>query len=103
MSVDPGGEHPAAHATATPDRVALVMAGSGQAGTYRQIDEASTRLALVLWDRGLRPGDHLAEELIAYCRERLSHFKGPRSVHFVDDLPRLPTGKLLKRLLLRAP
>lgn len=41
-----------------------------------------------------------AEELIAYCRERLSHFKCPREVRFVDDLPRLPTGKLLKRLLL---
>ena len=41
-----------------------------------------------------------ADELIAYCRERLSHFKCPREVRFVDDLPRLPTGKLLKRLLL---
>ncbi len=42
--------------------------------------------------------DVLAAELITYCRERLSHFKCPRSVRFVDDLPRLPTGKLLKRL-----
>lgn len=40
-----------------------------------------------------------ADELIAYCRERLSHFKCPREVRFVDELPRLPTGKLLKRLL----
>ncbi len=39
------------------------------------------------------------EELIAWCRERLSHFKCPREVRFVDELPRLPTGKLLKRLL----
>ena len=38
-------------------------------------------------------------ELIEWCRERLSHFKCPREVRFVDDLPRLPTGKLLKRLL----
>jgi long-chain acyl-CoA synthetase len=43
--------------------------------------------------------DVLAADLIAYCRDRLSHFKCPRSVRFVDDLPRLPTGKLLKRLL----
>ncbi len=41
-----------------------------------------------------------ADELIAWCRERLSHFKCPREVRFVDSLPRLPTGKLLKRLLL---
>ncbi|MGH8982003.1 MAG: AMP-binding protein, partial [Acidimicrobiales bacterium] len=45
------------------------------------------------------PGPVLAEELIAYCRERLAHFKCPRSVDFVDELPRLPTGKLYKRVL----
>jgi len=39
-------------------------------------------------------------ELIDWCRERLSHFKCPREVRFVDELPRLPTGKLLKRLLI---
>jgi acyl-CoA synthetase (AMP-forming)/AMP-acid ligase II len=44
-------------------------------------------------------GDALAAELLAYCRERLSGFKCPRSVDFVDELPRLPTGKLLKRQL----
>ncbi len=40
------------------------------------------------------------DELIEWCRARLSHFKCPRAVRFVDELPRLPTGKLLKRLLL---
>jgi acyl-CoA synthetase (AMP-forming)/AMP-acid ligase II len=42
-------------------------------------------------------------ELIAWCRDRLSHFKCPKEVRFVDDLPRLPTGKLLKRLLVTPP
>ena len=41
----------------------------------------------------------LAEELITYCRDRLTHFKCPRTVDFVDELPRYPTGKLYKRLL----
>jgi len=41
----------------------------------------------------------LAQELMDYCRARLSHFKCPRSVDFVESLPRLPTGKLLKREL----
>jgi len=41
----------------------------------------------------------LGQELIEFCRDRLSHFKCPRSVVFVDELPRLPTGKLAKRLL----
>jgi long-chain acyl-CoA synthetase len=44
-------------------------------------------------------GEQLAAELIRYCRERLSHFKCPRSVDFVASLPRLPNGKLLKREL----
>lgn len=35
-------------------------------------------------------------ELIAWCRERLAHFKCPRSVDFADDLPRGATGKVLK-------
>jgi acyl-CoA synthetase (AMP-forming)/AMP-acid ligase II len=41
--------------------------------------------------------DALAEDIIAYCRKRLASFKCPRSVDFVACLPRLPTGKLLKR------
>ena len=41
----------------------------------------------------------LPDELIAYCRDHLAHFKCPREVRLLDDLPRLPTGKLLKRLL----
>ncbi len=39
------------------------------------------------------------EELIEFCRERLSSFKRPRSVVFVDMLPRTSTGKVLKRVL----
>jgi acyl-CoA synthetase (AMP-forming)/AMP-acid ligase II len=46
-------------------------------------------------------GEASADELIAWCRDRLSHFKCPREVRFVDELPRLPTGKLLKRMLLK--
>lgn len=41
----------------------------------------------------------LEAELIAFCRERIAHFKCPRSVDFEDQLPRHPTGKLYKRLL----
>ena len=45
------------------------------------------------------PTGDLAVELIEYCRAHLAHFKCPREVRVVDELPRLPTGKLLKRLL----
>jgi len=47
-------------------------------------------------------GPALAEELINYCRERLADVKCPRTVDFVEELPRLPTGKLQKKLI-RAP
>jgi long-chain acyl-CoA synthetase len=48
---------------------------------------------------GVEPGTALERELIAFCREHLAHFKCPRTVDFQDELPRLPTGKLYKRLL----
>lgn len=35
-----------------------------------------------------------AEELVAWCRDGLAHFKSPRHVLFVDDLPKTATGKL---------
>jgi acyl-CoA synthetase (AMP-forming)/AMP-acid ligase II len=41
----------------------------------------------------------LAQELLDFCRANLSHVKCPRSVDFDAELPRYPTGKLLKRLL----
>jgi long-chain acyl-CoA synthetase len=45
----------------------------------------------------LRPGKSAsAGELIAFCAERLADYKKPRSVDFVDELPRNPAGKLLK-------
>lgn len=36
------------------------------------------------------------EEIIAYCREQMAHFKAPKSVTFVDALPKTATGKLQK-------
>ncbi len=44
-------------------------------------------------------GGELADELIAFCAERLSRQKVPRSIDFEAELPRLPTGKLYKRVL----
>jgi long-chain acyl-CoA synthetase len=41
----------------------------------------------------------LGESLMAYCKERLSAIKCPRSVDFIDEMPRTPTGKLFKRTL----
>jgi acyl-coenzyme A synthetase/AMP-(fatty) acid ligase len=43
-----------------------------------------------------------AKEVLIFCRERLSHFKCPRTIEFVDDLGRNTMGKINKRKL-RAP
>jgi long-chain acyl-CoA synthetase len=48
---------------------------------------------------GIEPCEALAEELIAFCGQSLARQKVPRSIDFEDQLPRLPTGKLYKRLL----
>jgi long-chain acyl-CoA synthetase len=48
---------------------------------------------------GTRAGPELEAELVAFCRQHLAHMKCPRSIDFADALPRLPTGKLYKRLL----
>ncbi len=48
----------------------------------------------------LRPGEGVeAEELIAFCRERMAAYKYPRVVEFVDELPRTASGKVLRRAL----
>jgi long-chain acyl-CoA synthetase len=39
------------------------------------------------------------QEVIDFCKARLADFKCPKTVHFVEDIPKGPTGKLLKREL----
>jgi long-chain acyl-CoA synthetase len=46
--------------------------------------------------------DQLEEQLMASCRDRLAGYKRPRSIDFIETLPRTGTGKILKREL-RAP
>ena len=51
----------------------------------------------------LRPGQQVTEqEIIGFTRDRLAHYKCPRTVDLIDALPRNPSGKVLKRML-RAP
>ena len=42
----------------------------------------------------------LASELIDFCRSRIARYKAPASVSFEDELPRTPSGKMLRRLLM---
>lgn len=50
----------------------------------------------------LKEGASVSEtEMIDFCREHLADYKCPKTVHFVADIPKGPTGKLLKRELAR--
>ena len=44
-------------------------------------------------------GEASEEDIIAFCREHLAHYKCPASVDFVERLPRDPNGKVRKREL----
>jgi long-chain acyl-CoA synthetase len=39
------------------------------------------------------------QELIEYCKANMAAYKYPRSVEFIDELPKTPTGKILRREL----
>ncbi|HKN83989.1 MAG TPA: long-chain fatty acid--CoA ligase, partial [Pyrinomonadaceae bacterium] len=50
----------------------------------------------------LKPGASVSEqEVIEFCKARLADYKCPKTVRFIDDIPKGPTGKLLKRELVR--
>ena len=48
---------------------------------------------------GVVPDDALTEEILAFAGERLAKFKIPKTIDYVDALPRDPNGKLYKRKL----
>jgi fatty-acyl-CoA synthase len=56
--------------------------------------------AVVQLREGATPSDELATQIIGYVRDRIAHYKAPKSVDFVDELPRTQTGKLAKRILI---
>jgi fatty-acyl-CoA synthase len=48
----------------------------------------------------LKPGQQVSEaELLEFCRERVAHYKAPRSIEFFEALPKTGTGKILKKEL----
>ena len=55
--------------------------------------------AIVELVAGVRPDDQLAGELLDFVRTKVARYMVPRSLDFIDQLPRLPTGKLYKRVL----
>jgi long-chain acyl-CoA synthetase len=55
--------------------------------------------AVVELHEGFEPGDELVADILGWAATRMAKFKLPRTVDFVDALPREPNGKLIKRKL----
>ena len=72
--------------------------GRGGSGRWWSARPAGTVAPGATADQDILETD-LATELIEYCRPKLAGFKRPRSVVFVNSLPRNVMGKLLKREL----
>jgi long-chain acyl-CoA synthetase len=80
------------------ERVVAQHPAVAMVGVGRIADEVRGELARAYVV--LRPGAQLTEpELVEFCRPHLAAYKLPRSVHFVDDLPRTSSGKIIRRQL----
>ncbi len=44
-------------------------------------------------------GDALTEEILGFCKDKLAKYKTPRTVDYIEEMPRDPNGKLYKRKL----
>jgi acyl-coenzyme A synthetase/AMP-(fatty) acid ligase len=55
--------------------------------------------AFVVLREGQSASGKIESELMSWVRERLTAYKQPREVHFVDAVPRTPSGKILRREL----
>jgi acyl-CoA synthetase (AMP-forming)/AMP-acid ligase II len=84
---------PAPHAQEHPDKAAFVMASTGEAVSYLELDQRSNRLARLFYDRGLRFGDHVAIFMenndryleVAWAAQRSGLYFTPINFHFNAD------------------
>ena len=65
-------------------------------------DELIKPKAYVVLKEGYAPSDALAEELIAFVRDQVAHYKAPQWVEFVTELPKTATGKIQRFMLRQA-
>jgi len=63
------------------------------------LDAGEIPCAFVVLRDGFAPSDVLAKQLREFVADRLAHHKQPREIHFVDAVPRTPSGKVLRREL----
>jgi acyl-CoA synthetase (AMP-forming)/AMP-acid ligase II len=63
------------------------------------VDAGEIPCAFVVLREGQTPDDAMKKTLCCFVADRLTHYKQPREVHFVDAVPRTPSGKILRREL----
>ena len=56
--------------------------------------------AFVVLNNGTPPSEGLADEIKTYVKKKLAHYKYPRWIEFVEELPKTATGKI-KRFMLK--
>ncbi len=66
---------------------------------YRDTDGLEKAMAFVELAEGHDPSPDLADEIVAFARERLAAYKAPRRIEFLDNLPRTETGKIRRARL----
>ncbi|MCU1429023.1 MAG: AMP-dependent synthetase and ligase [Actinomycetia bacterium] len=92
---------PGKHAQERPDKPALIMAASGEVVTYRELNDGSNRFAQLMFDAGLRFGDHVAVMLenrpeyfeVCWAAQRSGlfyttinwHFTAEEAAYIIDD------------------
>jgi long-chain acyl-CoA synthetase len=88
-------------APAEVEAVLLEHPAVGECGVVGRADPAAGEIpvAFVALREGFVSGAKMKEELCAFVGERLSGYKQPRQVHFVDAIPKTASGKLLRREL----
>ncbi len=106
--------YPGAHARTTPEEDALILHPDIADVAVFGVPNAEFGeevKAVVQLVPEVAPSDDLAQSLIAYAREHIAHYMVPRSIDFIDELPRLPPvsctnancvtpiGRLTRRIL----
>ncbi|MCX7966135.1 MAG: benzoate-CoA ligase family protein, partial [Syntrophorhabdaceae bacterium] len=52
--------------------------------------------AFIVLNKGYEPTPELEKEIVEFVKSKIAHFKVPRWIHFVNELPRTTTGKLIR-------
>jgi long-chain acyl-CoA synthetase len=80
------------------EEVLTTMPAIADAAVVGKSDEelGETVAAFIVRNAGVQVSE---EEIQAYCEDKMANYKIPTSMIFIDEIPRTPTGKILKREL----